>query len=87
MEVVKGYFFYGTGKMNPGGADIRHVHVHRQGSDGFQLAVIQTSQITRQAFNSPVIRQRQRLSLCIRDNSDILMPFFESNLIHTQMAC
>lgn len=47
----------------------------------------QTPEITRQAFNTAIIRERQSLPLRIRDNRDVLMALFEGDLVNTEMAC
>ncbi|STX07952.1 Uncharacterised protein [Klebsiella pneumoniae] len=62
MEVIEGDFFYRVGQVDPGCADIGRVHIHRQGFDGFNLAVTQVSEVTRQTFNTAIIPEFQRLA-------------------------
>ncbi|STU16846.1 Uncharacterised protein [Klebsiella pneumoniae] len=84
MEVIEGDFFYRVGQVDPGCTDIGRVHIHRQGFDGFNLAVTQVSEVTRQTFNTAIIPEFQRLALCIRDDGDVLMSLFEGDLINTE---
>lgn len=87
MEVIEGDFFYRVRQVDTGCADISLIHVHRQGFDGFDLTVTQALEVTRQAFNPAIIPELQGLSLCIRDNRDVLMTLFEGDLINTEVTC
>ncbi|CAM3710780.1 hypothetical protein ROSI111154_18250 [Rouxiella silvae] len=86
MEVIESNFIHGIGKMDPRGADIGHVHVHRQRFYFIQLAIAQITQITGKAFNTAVIGQFKGPPLTVRDNGDVLMTFFEGHFIHAEVA-
>lgn len=54
--------------MDPGDADIGWIHIHRQGSERFNLTATQVSEITSNTFNTTTIPEFKRLSLRIQDN-------------------